>query len=53
MFVIALAAIRGLVRDSQVIPRTLTWYSGPVSAWHNRRLKRRYLRPQRLDAPTG
>jgi hypothetical protein len=53
MFVIALAAIRGLVRDSQVIPRTLTWYFGPVSAWHNRRLKRRYLRQQRLDEPTG
>jgi len=53
IFVIALVAIRRLVRDSQVIPRALTWYFGPVSAWHNRRLKRRYLRQQRLDAPTG
>ena len=51
--VIALAAIRALVRDSQIFPRTLSWYFGPVSTWHVRRLKRRYLRRQMLDAPTG
>jgi hypothetical protein len=51
MFAIVLAAIRDLVRDSQVIPRALGWYFGPVSTWHMRRLKRRYLRQQMLDAP--
>ncbi len=30
LFAIVLAASRGLVRDSQVIPRTLTWYFGSV-----------------------
>jgi len=30
VFVIVLAAIRGLVRDSKVIPRALTWYFGPA-----------------------
>jgi hypothetical protein len=43
---IALAAIRALVRDSQIVPRALSWYFGPVSTWHIRRLKRRYLRQQ-------
>ena len=51
MVAIVLAAIRDLVRDSQVIPRTLSWYFGPVSTWHMRRLRRRYLRQQMLDAP--
>jgi hypothetical protein len=51
MVAIVLAAMRDLVRDSQVIPRTLSWYFGPVSTWHIRRLKRRYLRQQMLDAP--
>jgi hypothetical protein len=50
---IALAALRALVRDSQIFPRALSWYFGPVSTWHIRRLKRRYLRRQMLDAPTG
>ena len=51
MVAIVLAAIRDPVRDSQVIPRTLSWYFGPVSTWHMRRLRRRYLRQQMLDAP--
>ena len=34
VFVIVLAAIRGLVRDSQVIPRALTWFFGPAPAWY-------------------
>lgn len=53
MFVIVLAAIRGLVRDSQVIPRMLTWYFGPAPAWYIRRRNRRYLRQQRLGASSG
>ena len=53
MVAIVLAAIRALVRDSDVVPRTLSWYFGPVSTWHIRRLKRRYLRRQMLDAPSG
>jgi hypothetical protein len=53
VFVIALAAIRGLVRESQIIPRVLTWYFGPISTWHNWRLKRHYLHQQRLDTPSG
>ena len=51
MVAIVLAAIRDLVRDSQVIPHVLSWYFGPVSTWHMRRLRRRYLRQQMLDAP--
>jgi hypothetical protein len=51
--VIALAAIRGVVRDSQVLPRALTWYFGRAPAWYIRRRNRRYLRQQMLDAPTG
>jgi hypothetical protein len=51
MVAVVLAAIRELVRDSQVIPRTLSWYFGPVSTWHMRRLRRRYLHQQMLDAP--
>jgi hypothetical protein len=51
--VIALAAIRELVRDSQIVPRALSWYFGPVSTWHIRRLKRHYLRRQMIDAPAG
>jgi hypothetical protein len=50
---IALAAIRGLVRDSQVIPNVLTWYFGPAPAWYIRRRNRRRLRRQMLDAPAG
>ncbi len=50
---IVLAAIRGLVRDSQVIPHTLSWYLGPAPAWYTRRQKRRHLRQKMLDAPTG
>jgi hypothetical protein len=53
VFVILLAAIRVLVRESQVIPRALSWYFRPVSAWHIRRLKRRYLGQQRLGALSG
>jgi hypothetical protein len=50
---IALAAIRDLVRDSQVIPDVLTWYFGPAPAWYIRRRNRRRLRRQMLDAPAG
>jgi hypothetical protein len=53
VFAIVLAAIRNLVRDSQVIPRALTWYFGPAPAWYIRRRNRRYLRQQMLDAPSG
>jgi hypothetical protein len=53
MVAIVLAAIRDLVRDSQVIPHALTWYFGPAPAWYIRRRNRRYLRQQMLDAPTG
>jgi hypothetical protein len=53
LFAIVLAASRGLVRDSQVIPRALTWYFGSVPAWVRRRRNRRYLRQQMLDAATG
>jgi hypothetical protein len=52
-FAIMLAAIRGLVRDSQVIPQALSWYFGPAPAWYARRRNRRRLRRQMLDAPTG
>jgi hypothetical protein len=51
MVAIVLAAIRGLVRDSQVIPDVLTWYLGPAPAWVIRRRNRRRLRRQMLDAP--
>ena len=51
LFAIVLAASRGLVRDSQVIPRALTWYFGPAPAWVRRRRNRRNLRQQMLDAP--
>jgi hypothetical protein len=50
LFAIALAAIRGLVRDSQVIPRGLTWFFGPAPAWYIRRQNRRHLRRQMLNA---
>jgi hypothetical protein len=50
MFVIALAAIRRLVRESQVVPDALTWYFGPAPAWVIRWRNRRYLRRQRLHA---
>jgi hypothetical protein len=50
---IVLAAIRGLVRDNQVIPHVLSWYLGPAPAWVRRRQKRRHLRQQMLDAPNG
>ena len=50
---IVLAAIRDLVRDSQVIPHALSWYFGPAPAWYTRRQKRRHLRQQMLDAPSG
>jgi hypothetical protein len=53
MVAIVLAAIRDLMRDSQVIPRTLTWYFGSAPAWYIRRRNRRHLRQQMLDAPTG
>jgi hypothetical protein len=53
VFAIVLAAIRDLVRDSQVIPHALTWYFGPAPAWYIRRRNRRYLRQQMLDAPAG
>jgi len=53
LFAIVLAAIRGLVRDSQVIPHALTWYFGPAPAWYVRRRNRRYRRQQMLDAPSG
>jgi hypothetical protein len=53
VFVIVLAAIRGLVRDSKVIPRAFTWYLGPAPAWYIRRRNRRYLRQQILGAPSG
>jgi hypothetical protein len=53
VFVIVLAAIRGLVRDSKVIPRAFTWYFGPAPAWYIRRRNRRYLRQQMLGAPSG
>jgi hypothetical protein len=53
LFAIALAAIRGLVRDSQVIPHALTWYLGPAPAWYVRRRNRRHLRQQMLNAPSG
>ena len=50
---IVLAAIRGLVQDSQVIPHALTWYLGSAPAWYIRRQNRRHLRQQMLDAPAG
>ena len=53
LFAIVLAAIRGLVRDSDVIPRALSWYFGPAPAWYMRRRKRRHLRQQMLDSPSG
>src|SRR5271165_1568949 len=53
VFAIVLAVIRGLVRDSQVIPHALSWYLGPAPAWYTRRQNRRHLRQQMLDAPTG
>ena len=53
LFAMVLAAIRGLVRDNQLIPRTLTWYFGSAPAWYIRRRNRRYLRQQMLDAATG
>ncbi|HTQ89640.1 MAG TPA: hypothetical protein VMK84_09125 [Streptosporangiaceae bacterium] len=53
MVAIVLAAIRDLVRDSQVIPHMLTWYFGPAPAWYIRRRNRRHLRQQMLDAPAG
>ncbi len=53
MFAIVLAAIRGLVRDNEVIPRMLSWYFGPAPAWYVRRRKRRHLRQQMLDASSG
>jgi len=53
VFAIVLAAIRGLVRDSQVIPHALSWYLGPAPASYTRRQNRRHLRQQMLDAPTG
>ncbi|MGO8887271.1 MAG: hypothetical protein ACLQDY_21445 [Streptosporangiaceae bacterium] len=52
-FVIVLAAVRGLVREGQPIRRALSWYFRPVSTGHRQGLKRRYLRQQMLDAPTG
>jgi len=51
MVAITLAAIRGLVRDSEVIPHALTWYFGPPPAWYRRRRNRRHLRQQILDTP--
>ncbi len=53
IFAIMLAAIRSPVRDSQVIPRVLTWYFGPAPAWYIRRRNRRYLRQQMPGAPNG
>jgi L-aminopeptidase/D-esterase-like protein len=53
LFAIALAAARGLVRDSQVIPHALTWYFGPAPAWYVRRQNRRHLRQQMLNASSG
>ena len=53
LFAIVLAAIRGLVRDNQVIPKTLTWYLGPAPAWYIRRQKRRHLRQQMLGVPSS
>ena len=47
MFAIVLAAIRVLVRDSQVIPHALTWLLGPAPDWYKRR-NLRYQRQQRL-----
>jgi hypothetical protein len=40
-FVIVLAAIRGLVRESQPIRRALSWYFGPVSTGHRQGLVRK------------
>jgi hypothetical protein len=37
MFVIVLATMRRLVRDSKVIPRTLTWLFGSAPDWSKRR----------------
>jgi len=51
MVAITLAAIRDLVRDSEVIPHALTWYFGPPPAWYRRRRNRRHLRQQMLDTP--
>ena len=53
MFAIVLTAITGLVRDSQVVPRALTWYFGAAPAWVIRRRNRRRLRQQMLNAPSG
>jgi hypothetical protein len=52
MFAIVLGAIRGLVRDSQVIPHTLTWLLGPAPDWYKRR-NLRYQRQRRLGEPGG
>ncbi|GEM_PF-7002256 len=49
LFTIVLAAIRGLLRDSEVIPHALSWYFGPAPAWYIRRRNRRYLRQHMLD----
>lgn len=38
-FVIVLAAIRGLVRESRPVRRALSWYLRPVSTWHVQRQK--------------
>ncbi len=53
LFAIVLAGIRSLVRDSQVIPKTLAWYLGPAPAWYLRRQERRHLRQQMLGAPSS
>jgi hypothetical protein len=49
LFAVTLATVRGLVRDSQIIPRGLTWYFGPAPAWYIRRQNRRRLRRQMLN----
>jgi len=53
VFAIVLAAIGGLVRDSQVIPHMLTWYFGPAPAWVRQRRNRRHMRQRMLSAPSG
>jgi hypothetical protein len=53
VFVIALAAIRGLVRDNQLIPRLLSWYFGSPPAWYMRRRNQRRLGQQGSTAPSG
>jgi len=40
-FAITLGAMRGAIRDSQIIPRALTWLFGPPPAWYEQRRNHR------------